>query len=300
MGTGGCGKYKFRSGKWHFMSYREGREKYNRAKYNNPKPCRDSKGKKDYDSRYTVFDESVEDNMFTNNGISTGGGNTMRKITAAGANSEGAATAVPVGEKTPTVSFTGGTGQSTYKYYLSYRRELLWAANCTAGSMEDLSKNLKPVQKLQGHQQTLTVLNGIFGLFILGIVFPITVIMFIFDKDSDLPCIPGSGEVEEKNIKKAKSVCGFIAKISKWIPLILAVQASGGVKTFFATVGKAQCSDPETNEVFAYLGTTIGKVDEANQRTLVADILMLIATILTALYSMYKDHKKKRAVGAYQ
>ena len=82
--------------------------------------------------------------------------------------------------------------------------------------------------------------------------------------------------------------------------MILAVQASGGVKTFFATVGKAQCSDPETNEVFAYLGTTIGKVDEANQRTLVADILMLIATILTALYSMYKDHKKKRAVGAYQ
>ena len=272
----------------------EDRMEYERAKYNNPEPCYDdiAKVKLDYDSRYIKFDEVNENTMFTNNDISTTGGNTMKRITAVGTNEEGPATTV-LAKKTPTISFINGAGQSTYMYHLSYRRELLWTANCTVG-IKDLSNNLKPIQKLEGHQKALTVLNGIFGLFILGIVFPITVIMFIFDKDSDLPCIPGSGEEEEKNIKKAKTVCGWIAKVAKWTPLILALMVSGAVKDFFATVGEAECSDPETNKVFAYLGETIGKVDQANQRTLVADILMLVATILTVLYSKYKEHKKKK------
>lgn len=275
------------------------REGYTRYAHNNRYPCNykpSAPSKYDPDNRYEVFDSTDEVEMFTNNNVDKGGKSKMPAVTAKTFGTYKLPETLTE-DSTPEFSLINNPKQKQYKYYLSFRRELKWNANCSAGTIQDLKSKLSPVQQLAGQQRALVGLNGFFGLFILGIVFPITVLMFIFDKDSDLPCIPGSGEEEEKNIKKAKTVCGTIAKIAKFIPLILAYSTSGSVMKFFSVVGSAKCSDSETNEIFSFLGKEIGKVNQKNQNTLIADVLMLIVAILTALYSKYKASKKKTEGG---
>ncbi len=46
------------------------------------------------------------------------------------------------------------------------------------------------------------IVNGVFGLGILGIVLPAIMFMHACDKDNDLPCIPGHGQRERDNLSK--------------------------------------------------------------------------------------------------
>eukprot|EP00505_MAST-04D_sp_SCG-Rhode-Island_P000151 Stramenopile-MAST_4_protein_151 len=231
------------------------------------------------DPRYVTFDEQFDKDVLQDNGLLA---------------TEPTLSLTVPSEQSTAISYTTGTKQQTeYKWHLSFRRELLWKANCTAGSPQSLSKNLSPIQDIQSAQATLTALNGVFGLFILGIVFPLTVLMKVFDKDNDLPCIPGEGAEEEKNIKKYKSVCGVVAKIAKFTPLLLSLSISTRVKDFFESVGKAECSDPTTNVIFSELGTQVAKVDAANHQTLIVDCVMVVGSILSWLWQWHKSHKSK-------
>jgi hypothetical protein len=231
------------------------------------------------DPRYVTFDEQFDKDVLQDNGLLA---------------TEPTLSLTVPSEQSTAISYTTGTKQQTeYKWHLSFRRELLWKANCTAGSPQSLSKNLSPIQDIQSAQATLTALNGVFGLFILGIVFPLTVLMKVFDKDNDLPCIPGEGAEEEKNIKKYKSVCGVVAKIAKFTPLLLSLSISTRVKDFFEAVGKAECSDPTTNVIFSELGTQVAKVDAANHQTLIVDCVMVVGSILSWLWQWHKSHKSK-------
>ena len=53
------------------------------------------------------------------------------------------------------------------------------------------------------------IVQGIFGLAILGIFFPIMAAMQFFEKDQDLMCIPGEGLEERRNLGVCKSICSF-------------------------------------------------------------------------------------------
>ena len=68
---------------------------------------------------------------------------------------------------------------------------------------------------------------------------------------------PFPGKQELKNINFGKGICGAISKVAKLAPLFYCLKYTGGVKLFFETVGKAQCSDATTNAVFTYLGETV-------------------------------------------
>ena len=265
---------------------------YKRSAYNADKHCIGEGDKSMPDPRYVDVAEVDEQTLFNQNNLPAMGNQELPPT-------KSPLTIRPAG-RTPIVTYASKAKQTTYKWKFQFRRELPWNANCTAGKVQDLAKYTDPVKELLDAQTLLTVLNGIFGLGILGIVFPITVIMFIFDKDSDLPCIPGSGEEEEKNIKKYKTVCGLIAKAAKFTPLFLAYTLSGSMKAFFWGVGAAKCSDDTTNGVFDYLGMKITQVNEANRNTLICDVLQAVFTLLSALYTVYKDRKKKSQEGAQE
>merc|ERR1712072_478361 len=116
------------------------------------------------DPRYVKFDEQFDKDVLIDNGLLP----TEPTLSL---------TIPPPTVQSTAISYTTGTKQqNTYKWHLSFRRELLWKANCTAGNPQSLSKNLSPIQDIRSAQATLTGLNGFFGLFILGIVFPITVL----------------------------------------------------------------------------------------------------------------------------
>lgn len=93
---------------------------------------------------------------------------------------------------------------SDVDWQISYRHEIFWDEHCKAGSIIDLSQNLHPVRKMTGYQSSLLILNGIFGLGILGILLPAITIQHVAKKDRDLPCIPGKGDEEKKNLNRLK------------------------------------------------------------------------------------------------
>jgi hypothetical protein len=224
------------------------------------------------DDRYTVFDTSSEYNLLSQNGVT---------------NSPTASLTNPSESFTETYSDTTKQ-RNTYMWYMSYRNEFAWNKNCTAGTMADLAQNLTPILEMRQFQRMLMWVNGFFGLLILGIIFPLTVIARVFEKDQDLDCIPGKGKQELKNINFGKGICGAISKVAKLAPLFYCLKYTGGVKLFFETVGKAQCSDATTNAVFTYLGDTVTKVDKSNYQTLAIDCVGLVVAVLGWMWQCYK------------
>lgn len=177
---------------------------------------------------------------------------------------------------------------------MSYRREIEWDSTCAAGTIQDLADHVKPLKHVVDYQWDLIVVNGIFGLGILGIVIPLTMFMHACDKDNDLPCIPGSGQQERDNLGRFQKVLSFASKVAKMIPLIYCLNATDSIHTFFKLAGSSNCSDEVTNKSMSELGREIDRVKESNYRTLYLDIAMICYYVLYLIYSMYKHFKNKK------
>jgi len=179
-------------------------------------------------------------------------------------------------------------------WQLSYRRQIFWSTECAVGDISELVLHLKPLKKVVDYQHSLLVINGVFGLGILGIIIPILMILHLFDKDNDLPCIPGEGEQEKKNLNTIKAVLSFISKIAKMIPLILCLVVTDDIHWFFTTSGESNCSDSLTNQAMSQLGEQIDDVKKSNYNTLYIDIAMICWGIVSFLWWIYKKYGKKQ------
>ena len=135
------------------------------------------------------------------------------------------------------------------------------------------------------------VLNGIFGLGILGIVLPLTYIARFFDKDQDLECIPGEGEDELNYIDRIKRIVGNVARFAKFLPLVLCILSSGTHRGFFNKIGDASGSDPQTNSEFSATKTEINKLYNSNIQNLGIDLAMVFVEVATEAYAYYKKKK---------
>ena len=191
---------------------------------------------------------------------------------------------------------------SDYQYYnestdvdwrISYRRQIFWSSTCPSGDVSDLAANLGPLRKVVDFQYTLLVLNGIFGLGILGFVLPAFMLLHAFDRDNDLPCIPGEGETERKNIGYIQKTLSFISKIAKLIPLILCLVVTDEIHWFFTTSGEGNCSDSVTNDAMRDLGEQIDKVKDSNWTNLYIDIAMICWLVVPFSIFIYKKYFAK-------
>ena len=102
------------------------------------------------------------------------------------------------------------------------------------------------------------IVQGIFGLAILGIFFPIMAAMQFFEKDQDLMCIPGEGLEERRNLGVCKSICSFIAIVLK---LIFIGIASGATEPVFKVYdGVSDCAvDKLTKETVSFITPAVKK-----------------------------------------
>lgn len=146
------------------------------------------------------------------------------------------------------------------------------------------------IHKIVYYQKTLMIMNAVFGLAILGIIFPVMIVLQLWS--DDLPCIPGSGGKERKYIDWCKTFFSTVAKLCKFIPLFLCLVITTKGKNYFQRLADAACSDAQTNEDFVILANKVLKVHDGNLQTLYIDLGMLALTILTVLMGIKKAKKE--------
>jgi len=220
------------------------------------------------DTRFTVWDSVTEPLLYNENEISTTGNNLL---------GDGSYSPIQYYNTSADVAWS-----------LSYRRQIFWSSDCASGDIKDLAAHLKPLRAVVALQHALLIVNGIFGLGILGIVLPLIMFMHACDADNDLPCIPGEGQRERDNLSKLQKVMSLTAKIAKMVPLILCLMATDDIHWFFTTAGEGECSDPLTNQSMTELGTQINDVRESNYNTLYIDCALICWYIIPAALWAFK------------
>ena len=249
---------------------------------NNERVANKYDGSCDYDdTRFIEWDHWNEVTLYNENDVGTTGHNWMSGT-------------IPNG--------TNVTGYSDYQYYnestdvdwrISYRRQIFWSSTCPSGDISDLAAHLRPLRKVVDFQYALLVLNGIFGLGILGFVIPVFMLLHACDRDNDLPCIPGEGETERRNIGYIQKTLSLTSKLAKLIPLILCLVVTDGIHWFFTTSGEGNCSDSVTNDAMQDLGEQIDSVKNSNWTNLYIDIAMICWVIVPLSIFIYKKYFKK-------
>eukprot|EP01084_Bolivina_argentea_P259940 438828_1 len=225
------------------------------------------------DTRFIYWDSHDEPSLYNENKVPTGGNNLM-----------------------------GNGDYSEIQYYntstdvnwvLTYRRQIFWSSNCDSGDITDLRWHLKPLRRVVDYQLALLVVNGIFGLGLLGICLPVIMLLHACDKDHDLPCVPGEGEQERNNLNKIQKVISLISKIAKMIPLILCLVVTDTIHWFFTKSGESECSDPLTNRAMSSLGEQIDEVKNSNYNTLYLDIALICWYLVPFSIWIFKTFIKK-------
>ena len=135
-------------------------------------------------------------------------------------------------------------------------------------------------------QEAALIVQGIFGLAILGIFFPIMAAMQFFEKDQDLMCIPGEGLEERRNLGVCKSICSFIAIVLK---LIFIGIASGATEPVFKVYdGVSDCAvDKLTKETVSFITPAVKKIHSGNQTAQNIAYITLAFCVLNWLYQLY-------------
>eukprot|EP00948_MAST-09A_sp_MAST-9A-sp1_P001057 g1057.t1 len=231
------------------------------------------------DPRYNTWELFPEADLYKNNSIGTTGG---RFLTGRDSGQ------MQYSYTTPIQRYDTYT---QYNWILSFRRQIAWREDCGGSNLAEIEKKLAPVNEMKGIQYTLMVLNGIFGLGILGIILPLTYIARFFDKDQDLECIPGEGEDELNYIDRIKRIVGNVARFAKFLPLVLCILSSGTHRGFFNKIGDASCSDPQTNSEFSATKAEINKLYNSNIQNLGIDLAMVFVEVATEAYAYYKKKK---------
>lgn len=199
------------------------------------------------DIRYTLWDTLSDQTVYTANNVPTGGGQTL-------------------GDSS--VTATQFYYDTNTNWSLSYRQELYWKEGCESGTIADLESKTDPFGEITGYQFTLVILNGIFGLGILGLIIPWLQLLHLGDSDSDLPCVPGSGEEEKVFLQKCQKISGFTGRVAKLIPLFLCLGVVGSVIGFFKNSSQKDCGDLITNGVMDAIATALQTVQNNNFKTL--------------------------------
>ena len=190
------------------------------------------------------------------------------------------------------------TNDKNYEAYNTYdkgawtlytQEGIQWSAKCKH-TKADLVGVSGKVQTIKGAQEGAYVVQLIFGLFILGLFFPIMAGLQVFEKDQDLMCIPGEGLEEKRNLGICKSVCSFIAILLK---LIFIGMASGATQPVYEIYdGTGDCAmDDLTKETVNFITPTVKKIHEGNITAMNLALVSLVFCILNWLYQAYNGCK---------
>ena len=100
--------------------------------------------------------------------------------------------------------------------------------------------------------------------------------MNLRQKNQDVPCVPGEGATEARNINIGKGVCGGFASLLKLSLLTSSLASTEILLGIFDEFVKADCSDAVTINALSEFALVVKAVHNANTTALYMDILTLI------------------------
>ena len=104
--------------------------------------------------------------------------------------------------------------------------------------------------------------------------------MNLCQKNQDVPCVPGEGVTEARNINIGKGVCGGFASLIKLSLLTSSLASTATLLGIFDEFVKADCSDAVTIKALSEFALVVKAVHNANTTALYMDILTLIMSVI--------------------
>merc|ERR1711871_150769 len=184
---------------------------------------------------------------------------------------------------------------TTSLWQLSGRQGIEWTASCDASketSRKTLVNYMPDIESLGDNQSGLLVTQILFGLIISGIIVPIMICMNLFQKDQDVPCVPGKGAEETKNIKVITDVSKTVSQVLIFFYLSGSLGSTGTLLGVFDEYAKAKCSDAVTIKAITEFADMVKQVHAANNSALTQVIISLALAVLGFIYDYMTGCKK--------
>merc|ERR1711871_1747072 len=184
---------------------------------------------------------------------------------------------------------------TTSLWQLSGRQGIEWTASCDASketSRKTLVTYMPDIESLGDNQSGLLVTQILFGLIISGIIVPIMICMNLFQKDQDVPCVPGKGAEETKNIKVITDVSKTVSQVLIFFYLSGSLGSTGSLLGVFDEYAKAKCSDAVTIKAITEFADMVKQVHAANNSALTQVIISLALAVLGFIYDYMTGCKK--------
>lgn len=218
----------------------------------------------DYDNRWQTFATIDETSFYSGNGRS------------------GLSTSLP-----------GYSISSSYSWSQTYRNNFPWKYDEVCRNTAHDVYVYKDKYNLALKFQLVILIINIFAAIFLSVLFPFFEIQNL--RGVDLPCFKGTGEEEQKRIKKWGKILKYTFKFIQLPFFIAAVVISGAIRIVFVAIGNENCSDSLTNSQFKDVGDSLDKKVYSGNITNLALLAAFLALDLL-LWAKGKYCSKKKAV----
>jgi len=248
-----------------------------------PPPSQD----RDRDARYTVFASAAQGSLLETNfdrasGWCDAAGRSARAVpgfTGSCSSSDAQCQTVTSRTKCSKLkSYTSGDSNAGNALVL-VRGEIPWKASCPI-KRATLVEQTDPLKEIVDFAGTVTTVNAISNAF--GLLLYINLLLNLCMGDS--PCCPMSHEAEKNLIKKCKAYVDTLAKLARFIPLILLAQMTLEVSGFWASIADVGCTDAVTQDTLQFLSGKLQNAYLTYSATAAADGF----TLLLSLYNLIK------------
>ena len=221
------------------------------------------------DSRYKSVAELSQWSLFSANGI----GSAMD----AGYRWKGSAYSWPSPDD---LTMYNSPTSTTTKWKVLRRNAIYWKHDCEL-THEDFQGTVPRVVEARDAQTLLVWIHGIFGLFIVGCIFPCIVSIQLMEADQDLPCCPGSGLEEVRNINLFKMAIALVSNIVKIVYMNVALAAIAATKSLFYRLAGAGCTgDDVTKDTLDLIGPMMDEIEAKNTSAITTMAISIFFTIV--------------------
>ena len=185
----------------------------------------------------------------------------------------------PWGAAVDTTVYNSKTTEST-EWKLLRRNAIYWKPDCEK-TRADLQATVPQVIETRYYQTVLVYFHGFFGLFVIGFVFPVIVVIQLMEADQDLPCCPGKGLEEVRNINLFKIALNVFANIVKIIVMTVVLGALETVKTDFYALRDAGCTaDAVTQGTLEEIGPMMDEIEAKNSSAVTTMSISIVLAII--------------------
>lgn len=251
----------------------KGSEGVNGRSYNARVKDPQNQGCESDDPRFLFWHDEPESELYSANGVPSGGQNTGPPAAYAPATTTSGASVSANAYTSPSQDYTNT--DTSVNWRISYRPEIYWASDCELGNMEAINNYEGPIRKVKAIQTVLLACCIIFG----------------FCLSWFMCCVESydmyDGTDKVSSMKQSAPYiglgCAWLSHLAKLIPLIMCFVQVSRVIGWFEDAQGTECSDPTTNGVIQEASDQLIGVYNANIQNLISEILMVIVHIFQVI-----------------